>query len=149
MTPSAFPLMAETPHKVCFLILSHSRERWGDLGSPVSWRQWACSLDISLWNLWNLGSSEIPVDQCVLAAKNNNSVSTMYVLSHAWPFPTPIAHPGSFIHGILQARILSWLLFPPPMDLLDPGIKAHVSYISCISRLILYRWATWEDSSNK
>ena len=30
---------------------------------------------------------------------------------------------GSFVHGILQARILSGLPGPPPGDLPDPGIK--------------------------
>ena len=31
--------------------------------------------------------------------------------------------PGSSVHGILQARILKWVAFPPPGDLPDPGIK--------------------------
>ena len=31
--------------------------------------------------------------------------------------------PGSSVHGILQARIIEWLPFPSPGDLLDPGIK--------------------------
>ena len=31
--------------------------------------------------------------------------------------------PGSSIHGILQARILEWVSFPPSGDLPDPGIK--------------------------
>jgi len=31
--------------------------------------------------------------------------------------------PGSFIHGILQARILGGLPCPPPEDLPDPGIE--------------------------
>ena len=31
--------------------------------------------------------------------------------------------PGSFFHGILQARILEWVAFPPPGDLPHPGIK--------------------------
>ena len=30
---------------------------------------------------------------------------------------------GSSVHGIFQARILEWLPFPTPGDLLDPGIK--------------------------
>ena len=29
---------------------------------------------------------------------------------------------GSSVHGILQARILEWLPFPPPGDLPNPGI---------------------------
>ena len=31
--------------------------------------------------------------------------------------------PGSFVHGILQARILEWVPFLPPGDLPNPGIK--------------------------
>ena len=31
--------------------------------------------------------------------------------------------PGSSIHGILHARILEWLPFPPPWDLPNPGIE--------------------------
>ena len=34
---------------------------------------------------------------------------------------------GSFIHGIIQARVLEWVALPmedpPPGDLPDPGIK--------------------------
>ena len=31
--------------------------------------------------------------------------------------------PGSSVHGIFQAGILSGLLFPPPGDLPNPGIE--------------------------
>jgi len=31
--------------------------------------------------------------------------------------------PGSFVHGIFQARILKWEPFPSPGDLPDPGIE--------------------------
>ena len=31
--------------------------------------------------------------------------------------------PGSSVHGLLQARILEWVAFPSPGDLLDPGIE--------------------------
>ena len=37
--------------------------------------------------------------------------------------------PGSSVHGILQARILHWVAFPPSGDLPDPGIEP-VSLIS-------------------
>ena len=30
---------------------------------------------------------------------------------------------GVSVHGILQARVLDWVPFPPPGDLPDPGIK--------------------------
>ena len=42
--------------------------------------------------------------------------------------------PGFSVHGISQARILKWLPFPFPGDLLDPGIEpmslTHMSYIA-------------------
>ena len=31
--------------------------------------------------------------------------------------------PGSSVHEIFQAGIMSWWPFPPPGDLLDPGIE--------------------------
>ena len=31
--------------------------------------------------------------------------------------------PGSFVHVILQSRILEWIAMPPPGDLWDPGIE--------------------------
>ena len=30
---------------------------------------------------------------------------------------------ASFVHGILQERILEWVAFPSPSDLPDPGVK--------------------------
>ena len=37
----------------------------------------------------------------------------------------PMDHspPGSFVHGILQARILEWAATSPPGDLPNPGVK--------------------------
>ena len=49
---------------------------------------------------------------------------------------------GSFAHGILQARILERVAFPPPENLSSSGIKTHISCVSCIGRQILYHWAT-------
>ena len=37
------------------------------------------------------------------------------------------SRPDSSIHGSLQARILEWIAFPTPGDLLNPGIKAASS----------------------
>ena len=31
--------------------------------------------------------------------------------------------PGFSVHGIFQARILEWVAFPSPGDLLNPGIE--------------------------
>ena len=56
---------------------------------------------------------------------------------------------GSFAHGILQARILERVAFPPPENLSSSGIKTHISCVSCIGRQILYHWAIWEVQSEK
>ena len=40
--------------------------------------------------------------------------------------PWAVSPPSSSVPGVLQARILEWVAFPPPRDLPDPGIK-HTS----------------------
>ena len=37
--------------------------------------------------------------------------------------PVDCSLPGSSVHGLLQTRILKWVLFPPPGDLPEPGIE--------------------------
>ena len=44
--------------------------------------------------------------------------------SHVWLFATSWASPPGFsVHGIFQVRILEWIAFPSPGDLLDPRIE--------------------------
>ena len=38
--------------------------------------------------------------------------------------PMDCSTPGSFVHRILQARILEWVAMPSPGDLPDPGIES-------------------------
>ena len=37
--------------------------------------------------------------------------------------PMDCSPPGSFVHGIFQARMLEWVAIPSPGDLPIPGIK--------------------------
>ena len=37
--------------------------------------------------------------------------------------PLDCSPPGSYVHGIFQARILELVAFPPLGDLSDPGLK--------------------------
>ena len=37
--------------------------------------------------------------------------------------PMDYSSPGSSVHGILQARILEWVAFPPPGDRPHPGFE--------------------------
>ena len=48
--------------------------------------------------------------------------------------------PGSSVHGISQARILSGLPFYPP----GSSKPRDSTQFFCIGRWILYHWATWE-----
>ena len=48
--------------------------------------------------------------------------------------------PGSSVHGILQARILEWVALPSSGGSSQPRDRTHVSYVSCIGRLVLYRY---------
>ena len=38
--------------------------------------------------------------------------------------PMDYSRPGSFVHGIHQARILEWVAMPSSRDLPDPGIES-------------------------
>ena len=59
-------------------------------------------------------------------------------MSDSFPTPWDCSPPGSFVHGILQARILEWVAISfsrASSRLRDP---------TCIGRQILYHWATYE-----
>ena len=58
--------------------------------------------------------------------------------------PMDCSPPGSSVHGILLARILEWVAILSSTQSSQPRDRTLVSYISCISRQILYHWATWE-----
>ena len=76
--------------------------------------------------------------------------SLMCMLSHFSPTlcdPTRCSPPGSSVHGILQARILEWIAMPSSRGSSPPRDWIHIAYISCISRWVLYHWATWEAPS--
>ena len=46
--------------------------------------------------------------------------------------------PGSSVHGILQARILEWVLIPSSTGASQPRDQTQVSYVSCTGRQVLY-----------
>ena len=46
--------------------------------------------------------------------------------------------PGSSVHGILQARILGWAAMPSNRRSSRPRDCIRISYVSCISRRVLY-----------
>ena len=52
-------------------------------------------------------------------------------------FATP---PGSSVHEILQARMLEWVAIPSSRGASWPRDWTHISYVSCIGRLVLYHY---------
>ena len=54
--------------------------------------------------------------------ENHVSLVCVNVLSH-WVISNSLWLPASSVHGIFQARILEWVVFITPWDLLDPGIE--------------------------
>ena len=46
--------------------------------------------------------------------------------------------PDSFVHGILQARILEWVAMDSSRGSFQPKVWTGVFYISCIGRLFLF-----------
>ena len=52
--------------------------------------------------------------------------------------PTGCSLPGSFVHGILQARILEWVAISSFKGSSQPRNGTLVSYIFCIGRWVLY-----------
>ena len=51
--------------------------------------------------------------------------------------PMDCSQPGSSVHGILQARILEWIVIPSSKASSWPCNPNHVSYVSCIGRPVL------------
>ena len=52
--------------------------------------------------------------------------------------PMDYSLPGSSIHGILQSRILEWVVMPSSRGSSQPRDQTCVSYVSCIGRQVIY-----------
>ena len=52
--------------------------------------------------------------------------------------------PGSSVHGILQARILEWVICPPPGDLSKPGTELTSLTSPALAARIFTTSSTWE-----
>ena len=71
------------------------------------------------------------------------------VLSRGQLFATPwtIACQGSSVHGIFQEEYWSGLPFPPPGNLLEPGIESTSPTAPALASGFFFffnHWATWE-----
>ena len=61
--------------------------------------------------------------------------------------PMDCSLPGSSVHGILQARILEWVPYCPPRDLLNPGIKPTTLVSPALAGGFFNTSTTWESNS--
>ena len=52
--------------------------------------------------------------------------------------PMNCSLPGSFVHGILQTRILEWVAMPSSRGSSQPSDQTRISYIYFIGRWVLY-----------
>ena len=73
-------------------------------------------------------------------APSSSSSVTQLCLIHCDPMDLP----GSSVHWIFQARRLEWVAISYSRGSSQHRDWTCVSFISCISRQILYHWATWE-----
>ena len=58
--------------------------------------------------------------------------------------PMDCSLPGSSVHRIFQARILEWLLFPPPGEYSQPRAPTHISCVSHTAGRFFTGWAIRE-----
>ena len=92
-----------------------------------------------IWMWWpssNIGSWN------VLCVKSLQSCPTLCS-------PMDCGPPGSSVHGILQARILEWTAMPSSRGSSQPRDQAHISFVSCIGRWVLYHYSYLESLSSR
>ena len=63
--------------------------------------------------------------------------------------PMDCSPPGSSLHGILQARILEWVVISSPGDLPDPGIEPTSLISPALADRFFITSTTWEALQNK
>ena len=80
---------------------------------------------------WKMKRAEWGVSVCVLSC-----------FSSIWFFATPwtVACQAPLSMGILQARILEWVVMPSSRGSSQSRDQTCVSFVSCIGRHILYPW---------
>ena len=75
------------------------------------------------------------------------SICVHVKLIHSCPTRQPYglcSLPGSSVRGIPQARILEWVVFSPPGDLPNPGIKPASLPSPALAGKFFTTSATWE-----
>ena len=91
----------------CFLNFSH----YHFISHPLTSHPWA-SHQFRFQSLQFMNCSYMPMCVCSVTSIMSDSLQ-----------PYGCSPPVSSVHAIVQARLLEWLLCPPPEGLPDPGIK--------------------------
>ena len=83
---------------------------------------------------------------CPATCQLSDVISLLSRFSRVQLFATPrtVAHQVPLSMGFSRQESRSGLPFPPPGDLPDPRDRTQVSCVSCMSRRVLFHWATWE-----
>ena len=110
---------------------------------------------VSILNLEPLGTIQLPylpfVPLVLSQGPTISSIKDMCMLSHSSLSlcdPMNCSLPGSSDHRILQGRMLEWIAMPSSRESSWPRYQAHVSWVSCIGRWILYHCAKQEAPVN-
>ena len=85
-----------------------------------------------------------------ISAKNSDLYVCAWVLNRAQLFVTPWSVAWqAHLSMIFSKEYWRWLPFPPPGDLLDPGMEPASPKSSAIAVRFFYYWAIWEARTQK
>ena len=85
--------------------------------------------------LSQLGSPMLKISHHCMPAKSLQSCPTLCESIDYSP-------PGSFVHGILQARIMEWVAMSSSMGSSKQRDLTRISYVSCIGRWVFFFFTT-------
>ena len=69
---------------------------------------------------------------------------TLVMSNSLWPCGLDCSPPSSFVHGILQVRLLEWIAISFSRGSSRPRDRAGISYVSCIGRQVCITSVTWD-----
>ena len=104
-------------------------------------------LDFVLYLFWNFSSPDMTVDVTELGQlqiipscemPDVGCVARSLQLCLTLCDPMDCSSPGSSVHGILQARILEWIVISSSRESSQSWDWTPFSYVSCIGRRVLY-----------
>ena len=102
-------------------------------------RMLMCNILFLIYTYYKLVAVTIEIFGC----RDNSSINASCINLRVCMLSLVWLQLCSSIHGIFQARILESVIIFYSRGSSQPRHLTHVSCISCISRQILYYWATW------